>query len=152
QGEGRPRLFGWKWYSDKKREEAVATAASNVEKRREEADLGKLREKVHEIAALLGAGTPVVVFDPKVYAAQARGDGTIHVNREWFNKTCVAACTTHDAVCARAFAYWLLGHEVAHFVFKDPKTMAAVDAKLPELLRRAEYHRVELRADWYGGL
>lgn len=117
----------------------------------EGAQLLALRQKVQEIAALWSAAPPVVLFDDQVDNAEARDDGRIYVNRAWFTRTCVDACGTQDAVCARAFAYWLLTHEVAHVVFNDPRAYAALDHLVPPWIRQAQRHARELRADWYGG-
>lgn len=132
-------IIGWTAWDAKRRKEA------------EEAQLRPLRQKVQEIAALWSATPPVVLFDESVSNAEARDDGRIRVNRQWFSKTCVDSCGTEDAVCARAFAYWLLTHEVAHVIFKDPRAYAALGGKVPPWLRQYRHHERELRADWYAG-
>jgi hypothetical protein len=132
-------LLGWVALDSKQRKDV------------EEGHLRALRQKVQEIAALWSATPPVVIFDETVSNAEARGDGRIYVNRAWFTQTCVDSCGMDDAVCARAFAYWLLTHEVAHVIFRDPRAYAALEIHVPPWIRQYHRHARELRADWYAG-
>jgi hypothetical protein len=144
-----PGIFGglgWLVWDLYKKREAEAAA-----QRREAEDLRALRQKVQEIAALWSVRPPEVFFDPAVGNAEARDDGRVYVNRQWFSQTCKDACGTNDAGCARAFAYWLLTHEVAHVVFRDPSAYAALESQVPRWIRQHARHGRELRADWYGG-
>src|SRR5262249_31437105 len=116
---------------DEAKNKEAQDAQRRVDAERQEYGLRNLGRKGQRSGALWPATPPSVLYDATVANAEAGADGTIHVNREWFCKTCLDACPTQDAVCARTFAYWLLAHEVAHILYDDPKAYAALEGVPP---------------------